>query len=278
MLNKTYNPSLYSILIVIAILFSIQSVSGYDFGNALVNAAHNCNFRELSLLIKQGADVNAKDNHGLTAIDRAVGVGCGYGMVKILLEAGAEPNNSDKNGTTPLMSAVRQGNPKVVKILMEYGANYSTMDINGLTAKDYALKNGNSDLIELFQKFTAPQYCDKTVISNELNQGLIQVVNQINKAPNIKNILVSKPMIQILDHSLTASIFCTYYRNNNPHSLSFYETWTNNNGAIMISSVGYSGDGSLVEMADKSVKSIYQGKREQHASIILAVKSALAIQ
>ncbi len=79
------------------VIVTVKESNTRDFGNPLVNAAHNCDFRKIKALIKQGIDVNGKDNHGLTAISRAVGVRCGYGLVEMLLQAGANPKMKNQN-------------------------------------------------------------------------------------------------------------------------------------------------------------------------------------
>ena len=66
----------------------------------------------INLLINAGANVNAKDKWGNTAI-----LGIPWGSNKstriadILLKAGANPNVADMDGTTPLMKAVTFGYP-----------------------------------------------------------------------------------------------------------------------------------------------------------------------
>lgn len=77
----------------------------------------------LRLVIKRGADVNAKDAYGNTQLHIAAtvsGPDQNYlESIKILLENGANPNLKDGMGRTPLS---RAQDPRVKKLLTEYGA------------------------------------------------------------------------------------------------------------------------------------------------------------
>jgi Ankyrin repeats (many copies)/Ankyrin repeat len=60
----------------------------------------------VAVLIAAGADPNAVDNSGVTALHRAVRTRCAA-AVAALLEGGADPERPNRNGTTPLLLATR---------------------------------------------------------------------------------------------------------------------------------------------------------------------------
>ena len=59
---------------------------------------------KVKILIRKGADVNAKNRDGSTALMHAADNGI-YRSVKLLLEAGAEVNSQNSDGDTPLNAA-----------------------------------------------------------------------------------------------------------------------------------------------------------------------------
>ena len=81
---------------------------------------------KLQILLKHGADVNAKDSDGLTPIFRTPK----YELVKVLIEHGADVNASSNRGNTPLHTKSR---PEVIKLLLEHGADVNAKNNEGNT-------------------------------------------------------------------------------------------------------------------------------------------------
>jgi ankyrin repeat protein len=81
----------------------------------------------LARLAENGADVNATDSNGETAmfslvryIDDALALELGPRCIKILVDAGADRNPINKAGKTPL-AVVRRNNPLVIDLLRNLG-------------------------------------------------------------------------------------------------------------------------------------------------------------
>lgn len=72
-------------------------------------------------LLDKGANVNATDDKGVTALMLASRNGR-HEIVKDLVERGAEINFKDKDGVTALMLASRGGHREVKKLLQRAGA------------------------------------------------------------------------------------------------------------------------------------------------------------
>ncbi|MBQ6112959.1 MAG: ankyrin repeat domain-containing protein [Synergistaceae bacterium] len=95
-----------------------------------------------------GADVNAKDNKGWTALMEAAYEGHAE-VVKILLDAGADANAKDKYGNPALIKAVRKGHAEVVKILLDAGAEVNAKNEYGSTALIWAADNGHAEIVNI---------------------------------------------------------------------------------------------------------------------------------
>jgi len=62
--------------------------------------------------------------------------------IQAMIREGVDVNNRDENGWTPLMYAAWYNqNPEVVKVLLEAGADAKLVDDFGKKAIDYAKKN-----------------------------------------------------------------------------------------------------------------------------------------
>ena len=90
-------------------------------------------------MVENGADINAKDDGGWTALMLASYNG-EFEVVKYLVESGANINAKDNDGRTALMLASLNGKFEVVEYLIEKGANVNAENNDGLTASDFATR------------------------------------------------------------------------------------------------------------------------------------------
>ena len=92
-----------------------------DIGaTALMYAAALSSFDCLRVLLDGGADVNALTNGGATALMCATGDAT---KVRLLLDRGAAPNARLRDGTTALVTAARRGNLEAIRLLLARGSD-----------------------------------------------------------------------------------------------------------------------------------------------------------
>ena len=109
---------------------------------------------EVEEAIINGADPNARNNNGTTALMTAV---C-HGRVKsaqILLKHGADVNAKDSECKTALMFATEKGYLKSMQILISRGANINARDQQAKTALNYARENGKTEAEKLLVSYGA---------------------------------------------------------------------------------------------------------------------------
>ena len=91
----------------------------------------------LKAAITAGADVNARDGRGWTALMYAVDNGYLL-LVSQLLEAQADVNLRAPEGATALFMAAAHGHTEIIELLMKAGADVSVRDTKGTTPTDVA--------------------------------------------------------------------------------------------------------------------------------------------
>src|SRR6202049_5121479 len=89
---------------------------------SLGGAAKSADRVALSALLKQGANVNAPDGDGATAL-HWVSYRDDLESADLLIRAGADVNATNELGATPLWTASQNGSGAMVKKLLAAGAN-----------------------------------------------------------------------------------------------------------------------------------------------------------
>ena len=99
-------------------------IKNADGETALIIAAWYGSPEIVTLLLENGANINAQDNAGYTAIAKAssLGVGRHYEIVEILIQACANLNLKTKEGKSPFLLAVLNGHVELGNVLKRAGA------------------------------------------------------------------------------------------------------------------------------------------------------------
>ncbi|GAB6023007.1 hypothetical protein CHUAL_007098 [Chamberlinius hualienensis] len=140
------------------------------------NTALHCAIRhkDVSLIVAFvdcGASVNAKNFKGITPLMEC---NLDFFTCKYLISKGAEVNAKDMEGKTFLMKAVIEGWDNIVVLLLDSGANINIADIYGKTANSYVNK-GNFRSRKLISNILDKHCADLMVNCNSLEP--VQSVN-----------------------------------------------------------------------------------------------------
>ncbi|CAH0515133.1 unnamed protein product [Peronospora belbahrii] len=103
----------------------------------------------INLLLKFGADINARTQDGKTALHLSTSDDT-YEVALILLDAGAFIDIQDENGKTPLHYCVHEKGLLVTNLLLSRGANIDVQDVDGLSVLDLVVQRADLNLLQLF--------------------------------------------------------------------------------------------------------------------------------
>ncbi len=122
------------------------SLSSDEASEALMLALH-CGHRDIvDLLLQYGSIV---DDYRVGAVLTCAAKAGHIEVVELLLDRGAQLNAVDEGGMTALHGASFNAHRDVVKLLLDRGAQISAIDKEGLTALHWASLNGHREVAEL---------------------------------------------------------------------------------------------------------------------------------
>lgn len=109
--------------------------------------------------LSQGANINAKDNSGNTALHVAIWSTNNIALIRYLVESGANVNAMTQNGDTPLMDAAYLDKPEFLSYLLLSGADTTLKNFNGNSALDLTQNEASKELIKsaVMKSIKSPQ-------------------------------------------------------------------------------------------------------------------------
>jgi ankyrin repeat protein len=104
---------------------------------------------KVRLLVGKGADVNARSNIGRTPLSIAALHDGSFEIAKLLIEKGADATARDKLGFTVLEAAAQGNDTDTVRLVLAHGGDVKAKDGIGATALMAAAINGNAEVTRL---------------------------------------------------------------------------------------------------------------------------------
>ncbi len=143
---------LVSLLLLIPGVAVSQSIVPVDGSLAcLLNVCKTGDIKELRRALTRGIDLNRGDASGCTPLMMAARHGH-EPLVDLLIRSGAEVDARDEEGNTALLKVVDQPHCcPVVKTLLKHGANPRATNFNGENATALAQRSGKPEMTKLLK-------------------------------------------------------------------------------------------------------------------------------
>lgn len=107
-----------------------------------------------STLLEAGTDIKAKNRNGDTLLHSFAWLDTPAAL-KMLIKAKADVNAQNNAGSTPLHTAVSCNVPKAIPVLLKAGTDMSIKNKMGKTALDLARESGNQKIVSVLEAYKA---------------------------------------------------------------------------------------------------------------------------
>lgn len=138
---------------------------------------------KVRLLLAKGAQVDAKQIEGRTALYQAASIARGVPIMRLLLDKGANPQLTLLNGRTPMMAAAGRGDVEAMRLLADRGAAIDTRNGAGETALILAAGDGSPEAVRFLLEHGADARAktkrDETALGNAGTAGNAEVVRML---------------------------------------------------------------------------------------------------
>ena len=156
-----------------------------DGMTALHWAVYHDDAETAGLLVRSGADVNAENRYSVPPLSVAATNGSAD-IVRLLLDAGAHANAALRGGETVLMTAARTGSLGAVRALLAHGADPNALEQREQTALMWAAAEGHAAvahaLVEVGADLHAKLDSGFTPMFFAVREGHIEVVRTLLEA------------------------------------------------------------------------------------------------
>ncbi len=119
-----------------------------DGNTALMIATTEQDTTSMTILLSEGADVNKENKKRMTPLMAATEAGDVDAVMLLQMHDQIDVNKSDSGRETALMKAVRGGFAKIMKLLLDEGSNVNAADLRGKTALHWAVERGDVLLVK----------------------------------------------------------------------------------------------------------------------------------
>ncbi|MDB4635207.1 ankyrin repeat domain-containing protein [bacterium] len=138
---------------LIAIIAAVVLVGCGPSESVLRSAASDGNIEAVKRQLAAGANVNAPNTYGWTALHKATDYGHKE-IAELLIAKGADVNAKNKDEQTPLHRAAWSGLKEIAELLIAKGADVNALSVlfNGKTPLDAAIFNKQTETADLLRK------------------------------------------------------------------------------------------------------------------------------
>ncbi len=168
---------------------NVNAVHGKERNTALIMAAVSADTAMMEILLRGGADVNARSEYGKSALFRSRT----FASAELLLRRGARVDYRDRWGNTVLHTMVHR-DPALVRLLIKYGADPRARDRFGRTPIDRARRSRKWDALRAMGIPDTRPNQPRRVIKREEKKTIIETRRVLRPLIDVRKVPDSRPL------------------------------------------------------------------------------------
>lgn len=157
----------------------------------LWRVAESGDVHELAAILSRGVNVNARNEHGMTALMRAARSGHAP-VVRELLEHGADPNIARNDKFTALALAAFFGHTETVRVLIDHGAQSEVVTRSGTSPRLWATARTFTETARCFEQ-PAPAKAPVPIRPAPVSVAPAPVIKTLKDPPEIWDLVHEVP-------------------------------------------------------------------------------------
>ncbi len=170
-------------------------VKSGDINQDLIGAARKGDTAAVQSLLEAGADVNAKNKDGSTALMKAVRH---TDTIRALLAGGSDVDAKSNYGDTALLEAANIGHTDTVRALLQAGADVNAKDKDGYTALTLAAWKGHTDVVKLLENSIGKRRQTQTMEAAKEEDGTLKQLMEVTDENFVEEVEKSKQLVMVL--------------------------------------------------------------------------------
>ena len=109
----------------------------------------SADYEMTEIFIEKGVDINQSDNRGNTPLIVQADYNNNKDVVKLLLSEGADINARNEDGDSALIYVIKDGNVELARFLIKKGADYNILNARNETPASICIEKGLESILEL---------------------------------------------------------------------------------------------------------------------------------
>ncbi len=262
-------------IVKLAVDYSVEAMPGYVKRTSSLLWGYEDSVQLVKEYIKQGADINERNDQGETVLNRAAAEG-NIEMLKALIEANADLLLPNRDGLSPLHRAAANGHAKAVQLLIDAGALVESQNDKGETPLIMAADQGHRDVVDVLLKAGADPF-----VSDIQNKNALHKAAEKGHEEVVRAFLSNKKLLEEKDENQNTPVQLAVENNKNKVSVLLFQAGADpetqdENGKTPLHKAVKAQNAQIIQLLVQSKKGLNTQDKEGNTPLLVSVIEGLS--